>query len=105
MKATITIGEKYGPAMEIVEQDAANAYFEECVKHSMERFGMTRAEATHCERVNLGYYAGYYDSETRRRVERIFSCSHPFFGSIAERGEPTAEETLRAGRDAAENGS
>ena len=98
MKAIISIGEKYGPAMEITEQADADAYFEECVRHSMEHFGKTRTEAEELERTNLGYYAGYYGSETRDRVERLYACSHPVFGKLAEHGEPTAEEAFDAGR-------
>ena len=97
MRSQMTLGEKYGPAMEITEQAEADAYFEECVQHSMDNFSMTRTEAEECERANLGYYAGYYSSETRERVERLFKCSHPVFGKVAERGEPTAEEALEAG--------
>ena len=97
MRSQMTLGEKYGPAMEITEQAEADAYFEECVKHSMINFSMTRTEAEECERANLGYYAGYYSSETREHVERLFACSHPVFGKIAELGEPTAKEALEAG--------
>lgn len=98
MESTITIGDKYRPAMKITEQPEADAYFEECVQHTMDNFGKTRTEAEEVERSNLGYWAGYYSSKTRERVERLFKCTHPIFGSIAERGEPTASEALEAGR-------
>lgn len=97
MKEGITIGEKYGPAMEIAEQAEADAYFEECVTHTMERFDKSREEAETVERANLGYYAGYYSDETRERVERLFRCAHPIFGRIAN-GAPTAEQALEAGK-------
>jgi len=97
MKSTITIGEKYGPAMEITDQASADRYFEECVLHSMS-FGNSREKAESLERQNLGYFAGYYDHETRERVERLFKCSHPIFGSIAKNGPPTAEEAFEAGK-------
>jgi hypothetical protein len=87
----ITYGDKYGPAMEITDQAAADAYFELCVEHCM-RFGRFRPEAESIERQNLGYYAGYYDSETRERVERLFRCAHPVFGSITANGPPTTEQ-------------
>jgi len=35
-------------------------------------------------------------------VERLFRCSHPIFGSIAENGEPSPEEAFNAGVDLAE---
>ena len=31
----VTISDKYGPAMEITDQEEADAYFEACVKHCM----------------------------------------------------------------------
>ena len=103
MKFKITIGEKYSPAMEMADQETADAYFEKCVKHCM-RHGRSRAEAESIEKQNLGYYAGYYDSETRERVERLFKCSHPVFGSVARSGQPTAKEALAAGMVAAKSG-
>jgi hypothetical protein len=92
----ITIEEKYGPAMSINDEQEAQEYFELCVEHTM-RFGKSRVEAEEIERKNLGYYAGYYNSETRARVERLFNCAHPFFGAIAEKGLPTPEEICEMG--------
>lgn len=97
-KEKITIGEKYGPAIKITDQAEADRYFEQCVEHSMS-FGQTRANAEQVERSNLGYFAGYYSGETRARVERLFRCAHPIFGSVAECGEPTAAEAFKAGFD------
>ena len=88
--------DKYGPAMEITEQADANVYWEKCVRHSMSH-GKSRYESEKLERGNLRRYAGYYDHETRDRVERLFRCSHPAFGSIADNGPPTAEEAFKAG--------
>lgn len=81
----ITIGQKYDPAMEIADQVEADAYFALCVDHSMTYHRMTRAEAEALERTNLGYWAGYFSAETRARVEMLFRCSHPIFGSIMNR--------------------
>lgn len=92
----ITIGEKYGPAMEITDQTEADEYFERCVEHSM-TFGHDRAKAEQIERSNLGYYAGYYDTETRARVEKFFKCSHPIFGKIGEQGQPDMAEVFDIG--------
>jgi hypothetical protein len=89
----VTIGEKYGYAMAITEPAEAASYFEACVDHS-ESFHPSREEA---ERINIGYYAGYYDAATRERVERLFSCAHPVFGAIAQRGAPTEAEALLSG--------
>lgn len=96
MKRDITIGEKYGPAMAITSQAEADAYFEDCVAQCM-LHGKSRADAIRIERQNLGYFAGYYDNETRERIERLFSCAHPVFGRIEQVGPPTAKEALDAG--------
>jgi hypothetical protein len=104
MPERITIGVKYGPAMEITDQAEADAYFERCVQHTMQRFDKTREEAELIERSNLGYYAGYCSPETRERVERLFKCAHPIFGAIATNGSPSLEHALRAGIEAGTKG-
>lgn len=77
-----TVGEIYGPAMEIEDQREADAYFEDIVRHIM-KWGKERAEAEDIARGNLGYFAGYYnDGETRARVQRLFGGVHPIFGSV-----------------------
>ena len=76
----ISIGDKYTPAMTIVDQAEADDYFERCVEHHVRAFGVPRAEAEIIERSNLGYWAGYYDHATRERVERLFNCAHWIFG-------------------------
>src|SRR5437870_2259395 len=98
----ITFGDKYGPAMSITTQAEADAYFELLVEHTMRMRRCDRAEAVKIEKCNLGYWAGYgYD---RERVERLFRCQHPVFGSVIEQGHPTPERAfvlgLQAGRKA-----
>ena len=87
----------YLHAMTVPDQEGADTLLEQLVRtHQMET-GCPREEALEVQRSNLGYYAGYYDAETRARVERLFRCAHPFFGAIAEKGQPTAEEAFRLG--------
>lgn len=98
MGKQMTIQEAYAPAMQITEQHEADKYFEFLVGYCMGgRPLMTREEAERIERNNLGYYAGYYDHDTRARVERLFRCQHPYFGKIAEKGPPTPLEAFEAG--------
>lgn len=80
MKHEITIGEKYGPAMNITDPEEARRYFEACVEHCM-AWGHSREEAERIERMNLGYYAGYYGETTAERVFRLFRAPHPIFGA------------------------
>lgn len=80
----VSIGDKYGYAMEITDEKEAAEYFEKCVRHNLSFGECERPRAEEVERANLGYYAGYYDNETRQRVERLFNCSHPIFGKATE---------------------
>lgn len=98
MKGTLSLEAKYSPAMIITDEAAAEAYLKECVEHSMEQNKRLSLEmATRIEKSNIGYWAGYYDAETRERVERLFKCSHPIFGAIAKNGQPTPEEAYKKG--------
>jgi len=47
---------------------------------------------------NLGYFAGYYSNEVRKKIEELFGCSHPFFGSVKDNGIPTAKEAFEIGK-------
>lgn len=94
---TVCLQEKYGPAMAITTQTEADAYFEMCVEHSLEHSTKTRDEIEDIERSNLAYYAGYYDYETRERVERLFKCEHPVLGAASKTGKLTPEQLFEIG--------
>jgi hypothetical protein len=100
-KASLNYGECLGPAMKIADEaDAAQylaayaAFIQKHLDAEPRDDGMT---AEQIAKVNLGYWAGYYDHETRERVERLFACAHPVFGK-ASAGTPTPEQALAAGR-------
>src|SRR4051812_5648723 len=76
----MTFAEKYRYAMTITDPAEAKSYFEKCVRQQMLNTGKPKAEAEKIERDNLGYYAGYYDSVTVQRVERLYNAAHPIFG-------------------------
>jgi hypothetical protein len=97
-KEHATIGEMYHPAMKITDQKEADEYFEACVVYCMKQGGHSRESAEKIERSNLGYFAGYYDDETMKRVNRLFRTVHPIFGDTS----PTPEEAIEAGKKMAE---
>jgi aromatic ring hydroxylase len=101
-KETLTYGECLGPAMEITDPEDAQQYLEEYVKYTQKFLDKEPRDddmtAEQICKTNLGYFAGYYDSETRVRVEKLFTCSHPIFGSIEKNGQPTAEEAFNLGK-------
>lgn len=88
----------YESAMQITSQREADEYFEELVKAMMKAGRKSRQETVKIQRSNLAYFAGYYDNETRRRVEKLFKCKHPIFGSIAKKGPPTNEQVFEMGK-------
>lgn len=107
-KKTLTYEECLGPAMKITDEADAQQYLTDYVefirrglKKSPSRTGMTAEEIA---RSNLGYYAGYYDADTRARVERLFCCEHPIFGSIEKNGQPSPEVAFLLGKKAARYG-
>lgn len=91
-----TYGDLYHPAMRMTTTEEAAPYFAALVDRLVKHYGKTREEAESIERQNLGYFAGYYDHETRIRVESLFSCQHPIFGA-ASKGAPIPEEAFAAG--------
>lgn len=98
----ITIRDKYGPAMEMKTKAEADAYFAKLVEHNcrcqdIEGKEPDEVEAVRVEKINLGYYAGYYDQETRARVEELFDCAHPYFGKLAMNGPPSPETAYNIG--------
>ncbi len=104
MPKDITIGEKYHYAMTIRDPEEARAYLEACIDHTVTYWGRTHEEAEQIERSNLGYFAGYYDFETRQHVERLFGGVHPVFGPVSN-GQPTVDEAIHAGWRMATKGS
>ena len=89
---------RYNVAIGASGRSDADRIFNELVEESMRTSGKGREEAGRVERDILAYYAGYYDRETRIRVESLFECEHPFFGKACERS-PTYEEALKMGED------
>lgn len=95
-----TIRQLYAPAMEVRTHEEAEAMLKHIVKEILrESPYLTERRALLVARTNLGYYAGYYNDETRERVERLFSCEHPIFGRYSEKGSPTPEEAFKMGLD------
>lgn len=89
----MTFGETLGPAMTITDQEQANEYFEVMVERGMRREGLCREEAEKNAKSNIGYFAGYCDNETRKRVNALFGAVHPVFGN----NFPTAKEAFKKG--------
>ena len=88
----MTIGDRYELAMSITDQAEADKYFAWLMMTSPLEPGMTDHEVETLEKANLGYYAGYFDEETRARVYRLFGTTHPILGDKT----PNVGEAMRA---------
>ena len=78
----LTYGERYGYAMTIENVGTAQAYLLQLTQWHMRVTGRNETEAREIELQNIGYYAGYYDAETRTRVYRLFNTTHPVLGDV-----------------------
>lgn len=117
-KKSLTYGETLGPAMHITDPDDAAQYLNDYAEWLVPQLkdekiailemakndaninvdAALKLKALDICRHNLGYYAGYGDAALRERVESLFNCKHPIFGSIKENGQPTAEQAFTAGK-------
>ena len=97
-KETLTYGECLDPAMKITDENDAKQYLDAYVsyiqKHLDKEPRNDNKTALEIAKMNIGYYAGYYDNETSKRVNKLFCCSHPIFGNST----PTAEEAFECGK-------
>lgn len=102
-KSSLTYDECLDPAMKITDQADADQYKRAYIAYTQgfldvepNENGMTAEQIVNA---NLGYYAGYYDTATRERVERLFRCAHPVFGAIKDGGgNPSPEAALALGK-------
>jgi hypothetical protein len=68
-----------------------------CAASFKEGKAITLDEGRRIAKVNIGYWTGYGDSETAKRVFELYDTKHPVFGTK----QPTPEETFQAGVDMA----
>ena len=103
-KEILNYGECLKPAMEIQTEADAMQYKRDYIAYTQKFLDKERRTdektAEDIVNINLGYFAGYYDNETRERVERLFCTKHPIFGSIESNGSPTAKEAFTSGLNA-----
>jgi len=103
-KEVLTYGDCLSPAMNITDPEDAQQYLAEYVKHIqhfMDKEPRTdNMTAEDVAKSNFGYFAGYYDNDTRTRVEKLFMCAHPIFGNIET---PTPDQAFDMGLKSGKN--
>lgn len=74
-----TMGKLFEKAQSIPDSEAQE--FLTCyVSYIVNSRNMSIEEATQIAKSNLGYYAGYYSNDVRKKIEAKFNCVHPIFG-------------------------
>jgi len=95
----LTMGECYEPAMKRTDPEEAKKYLAALIERGVKHFGQTPEEAERIQKESLGYYAGYYDTETMVRVHKLFSCEHPVFGKVESQADlPSPKEAFEMGQ-------
>ncbi len=106
-KKVLTYGECLQPAMKITNKEDAKQYKKDYVAYIQKFLDENpRKDSLTAEDIanhNIGYYAAYYDDETRKRVEDLFICKHPVFGSIKENGVPSVQKAFEMGLNSKED--
>jgi hypothetical protein len=86
-------------AMKVSTKEEADGWLDVAVRklHAASQGSQTKIEIEFAIKSNLGWFAGYYSHEDRDRIEKLFGCQHPYFGSIAVNGPPSVTEAIRIG--------
>jgi hypothetical protein len=100
-KESLTYGECLDPIFKIKDKWEAIKYKKDYVAFIQKDIdkGIVKDKMT-AEQIansNIGYYAGYGSNDDRKRIENLFECAHPVFGSIKENGIPTGKEAFNKG--------
>lgn len=103
-KKLSTMGEVFDEALRLAKtnKDDALDFFRTYVEYILEdnKEVNTFSEAEKIAKVNLGYFAGYYNQEVCDIIYKTYQCSHPIFGDKPFSVSP--EEAYRKGLEAGE---
>lgn len=98
-KDELSFHEIFEEALKIGTKEEAAFYLEEYSKwiriKSSDKLKVN--EPLDIAKENFGYWAGYYSHDVRKKVEHLFECEHPVFGSIEKNGPPTPEQAFALG--------
>lgn len=85
---TLTYGEALRPAMLITDKEEAMQYKRDYIAHIQQALDANpRSDGVTAEEIantNIAYWSGYCSLEVQARVEELFECVHPVFGSIKD---------------------
>lgn len=94
-----TYGQQFDEANACKTEVEAAAWLEKEIARHVKEFGQTPEKAKEVILINIGYMAGYYDSETAHRINRLFGAEHPIFGGDDYFENVSPEQAFQAGQD------
>jgi hypothetical protein len=109
-KDSLTYGECLKPIFKIMEKEDAMQYKRDYIVFIQKDIELNQkdADGKTAEEIannNIGYYTGYCSAVERARIEDLFECKHPIFGSIKENGLPLIPQAFAIGKQIAERDS
>ena len=84
---------RYDDLLKVATQDEADVCLKKIIQIIVSKDGKSPREAKKLAKANIGYWAGYYDEETARRIWKLFRTEHPIF----HKRWPKPEEAFRLG--------
>ena len=82
-KTLETMGEIFNTALDVAETgdgDRCQAFLTSYVEYIVSESNNNVAEAENIAKSNLGYFAGYYNSEVYETINKAYGAVHPVFG-------------------------
>jgi hypothetical protein len=88
---------EYRDVCEAATKEEMVQRFDALLKELSDREGGTPASHRTIQLANVGFFSGYYDSATAKRVLDWLGATHPIFGTAHADGTLTGEEAFKAG--------
>lgn len=82
-KTLETMGEIFNTALDVAKtgnSDRCQKFLTSYVEYIVSESNLNVAEAENIAKSNLGYFAGYYNSEVYETINKAYGAVHPVFG-------------------------
>lgn len=100
-----TYGEQFKSALACETKAQAEQWMEREIQHYVQHHGTNVSEALRIIKSNLGYMAGYYNTETAKKIHELFNAVHPVFGTSTYHNDVTPEQAFELGEKPAKEQS
>jgi hypothetical protein len=88
---------KYPDICEAKSKEEMQRMFEQHLKDCAAKFGGTPESHRKIQLSNVGYFTGYYDSQTAKNVYNWLRATHPVFGTAHAYGTQQPEDSFKTG--------